>query len=746
MYEKQFGLSRRPFRANATGADVFVGPQTARTMAGMKKALAATEAVVAITGEPGVGKSTLVNRAIDAVGGDRLVVLISRMQLGHDEVLDFLLEKFDASNIPASTIKKINLFRDLLGVRTGAGTRVFIVIEDAVRIGEDALAEFEALTAPDTNHPEGANIILMGDNVLLEHLEVPALVRLKQRTRLRHQILPLTTSELLAYLKHCFRLAGGEFDLSFEDGSGQLLFELSQGNPRVANNLVESILTAAAEQKTSKVDATLIKKVADEQYGLSVSTPSVVQESATEQARPVPLQPAEQDETPDLIHDTLPDLEVLAPGLAAQGLVISQESEPPQSENEEIPTLFTSMRLEKPVAAEDRPVAVPELVAKTPKPAPKPEPVAQAPKPVPIPEPVAQAPKPVPKPKPVAATPKPAPKAEPVAEAPKPAPKAEPAPQAANSDEDDPPAWDRDPTFAELRPDIEALEQAMADFQQEDDEPKPVKESEPMPEVELKDPTLPGVPELTLDMAIENKIHEAQEALAKTDAAIDANAAPDKADTSSAPEPKVGVPPLVSPPPEVKDQKADAELEKIAAGLARAKSIEDVDDQMAETLFGEEFSLVAAQVVANSPMPDSANQAPEAAARPMPNAVEEQPAQTSMEREFKEVHGDNALEVSIETASGGGLDLSASRRLATVRALNADKTPAVGVPPVAPAINPSANGAAAKPAPAARPAPIEDQIMTSMTQTLEALSSRPKPSIEDDDEDPKGGFFSRFKR
>ncbi len=50
MYEKQFGLSRRPFRANAIGADVFVGPQTAKLMGGMKKAFAATEAVVVVTG------------------------------------------------------------------------------------------------------------------------------------------------------------------------------------------------------------------------------------------------------------------------------------------------------------------------------------------------------------------------------------------------------------------------------------------------------------------------------------------------------------------------------------------------------------------------------------------------------------------------------------------------------------------------------------------------------------------------
>jgi hypothetical protein len=58
-------------------------------------------------------------------------------------------------------------------------------------------------------------------------------------------------------------------------------------------------------------------------------------------------------------------------------------------------------------------------------------------------------------------------------------------------------------------------------------------------------------------------------------------------------------------------------------------------------------------------------------------------------------------------------------------------------------------------APEATPEPIEDQINTSLTQTLKALnvpppvSSRDTPVSFDDDDDEdekKGGFFSRFKR
>jgi hypothetical protein len=57
--------------------------------------------------------------------------------------------------------------------------------------------------------------------------------------------------------------------------------------------------------------------------------------------------------------------------------------------------------------------------------------------------------------------------------------------------------------------------------------------------------------------------------------------------------------------------------------------------------------------------------------------------------------------------------------------------------------------AANAPPPAVSPDPIEEQITTSLTQTMKALKVNPDPAaVNDDDEDDerKGGFFSRFRR
>ncbi|MCI0517464.1 MAG: AAA family ATPase, partial [Woeseiaceae bacterium] len=247
MYEKHFGLKSRPFRSNLEASAIFVGPAQVKVMTNLKKALAAPDAVVSVTGVVGVGKTTIVNRALEAVTSKRTVARVGRMQLAADEVLELLLTEFNVSRQPNGTIQRFAAFKRLLHDWAAGGTRAFIIVEDAERIGNDALIELEALTAADSGDSAGASIILMGQPSLAERLSLPELARLKQRTRLRQTIAPLSGPEVQGYLKHCIRAAGGDFDSIFDPVAIDMLFRCSEGVPRVINNLCESVLAAASE-------------------------------------------------------------------------------------------------------------------------------------------------------------------------------------------------------------------------------------------------------------------------------------------------------------------------------------------------------------------------------------------------------------------------------------------------------------------------------------------------------------------
>ncbi len=828
MYVKHFGLNKRPFRANATGGDVFVGPQTATTMAVLKKALGTSDAVVTVSGPVGSGKTTLVSRALAAIPGPRTVIKLARMRLGSNDLLDILLEELGLRRLPSGTIQRFSAFRNHLRELEQNGDRLFIVIEDAVRLGADALAELEALTAADAGESEGASLILMGDERLAGLLRDSTLARMQQRIRQRQTLAPLCPAELRGYLRHCFRLAGGDFERVFELNAVEQLHELCDGIPRVVNNLVESAMSAAADQGLSHVPSKTIAKVAVDEFGLEAIPQWETAEEPEATAKPDPVVEVEPEPEPVAEAEPEPEPEPEPVAEAEPEPVPEPEAEPEPvavAEPESEPVAVVEPEPE-PVAEpepEPEPVAVaqsepaPEAVAVTqPEPAPEPAVVAE-PDPEPEPEPVATT-EPEPEAIPVAAAEakpistdqtqpvnvlanpeelipdliqdtlpdlqilapqladpespnvtaeaadipqlEPLDKLEPIAPAvpekesaadlvaqvepvieTKPAAQAEPeqipelsVDNSAGTDLDAAtvPAWDRDPTMAELRPDLDALEEAMGFIDDDALEPPvlPVEAAAPAKSAEPEDEV---IPEITLDHAISQRID---------DSLIDEPgeiSRPGKTGSDVAGEdlPAVRL-------PKKNTEKADAELNRISAELAKAKSLEDIDDQMAETLFGAEISMIAAQIVANPPEPDAVEEKIDL--QPIEDLQieieDDQIQQPVVEEQRLAMPAD--VEVTLEAPGKTvptGMDLSASQRLKTVRALNADLHPSLRDPDEV-----AANEAGE---PIDTPESIEEQINTSMTQTLKALNVRPPVSQDEDDDDDAGsksGFFSRFKR
>ena len=855
MYEEHFGLKKRPFSEKATGTEVFVGPQTAKTMAGFRKALAVQDAVVTVSGPVGTGKTTLVERALDAIGTRYKTIRVGRMQMNSSDVLESVLVVLGVQDRPNGTIQRFAALRRKLKELQDAETRVFILVEDAMRAGAETLAELEALTVADAGESDGASIVLMGDERLFDFMRDPQLARLQQRIRQRHKIKPLCVAEMLGYLKHSFRMAGGDYERVFDARSAELLHQLSDGIPRIANNLVESVLAAAAAEGMDKIPATFIASVAADEFGLSAdgfdfSAPEPVAEDAPDPepvvdivaepapepapvvdvaAAPEPTIPEEpqpvivfaddaekptekSQDVPHLIQDTLPDLAILSKRYATllqddaeeiPEVVADLEEEPaveilPELKPEPMPApepvaAVTPDALPEPIlepesVAEIIPELVPEplptlepVAAVTPEVLPEPilepESVAEIipelePEPVPASEPVAAItpevlPEPILEPEPtaeitpelepeqesspelvdefarefepgpvialepaaeiipeLAPEPEPMPEPEPVSEV-IPEPELEPTPDvvseatptpeppaevaAPQSADDDLPEWDRDPTFAQLKPDLEALEQAMAFAHGAPLEAKP---DAPVQPESLSDSVgeKEEIPEITLDNAIETGVQDHL----------------------------IEEPSDIQPPKPA--QKPDVELDRIAANIASAKTLDDIDDIMAETLFGTGISMIAAQITANPPSDESANDELQLLKEPSPEAaplLEEPPA-------VKQAHAieQPGEEISIETSppmANSGMDLSASQRLKTVRALNADLHPSLREPEKAPGAN--------SPAASNEPQPIEDQINTSITQTLKGLKLPPElMDDEPEEEETKSGFFSRFRR
>ena len=312
--------------------------------------------------------------------------------------------------------------------------------------------------------------------------------------------------------------------------------------------------------------------------------------------------------------------------------------------------------------------------------------------------------------------------------------------------------------MAQLQPDLDALEHAMAVAQglepDPEEEASAETESEEIPEL---------VPAITLDKQIKAKIEEAVELLEQSEheaeeLAVETPVKPipvmmpplfhaPKPVAVAAPEPVAAAPEPVAaaqPPVEVQEPAQDAandnaKPEEIAENIARAKTIDDVDDKMAETLFGEEFGAIAVQIAERAAAESSANDEMEFASEE-PNA-----AVSNLDFESTaaiSVEPTPALSVPVV-----GSAATASERLATVRALNGTLNKAPPVPSSAEVIVMADPAMHEPPHSSDEPKSIEDQINTSITQTLKALNVRPPARlVVENDGGEKKGFFGRFRK
>jgi general secretion pathway protein A len=280
MYLAHFRLSKQPFMAVAHGDQVYLGPRQSRALANLQIALATPDAIAAITGPAGVGKTTLVNRVLEEVAPQRTVARVGRTAMTMDQLLEHLLGEF---GVTAAGLGRIELLRALRVFFRDCGAdrvRALILVEDASILGTQLLSELESVTAADPDGSPGANIILMGPAGINELLATPNMEHVRQRTRLRQRLEALEVGEVAGYLKHQLAWAGGDFATIVHPLVPKILWHCSGGLPRIVNNLCETALTVAATHNFPSLLPQLVQRIAASIYGLDPGNTAISRPAA----------------------------------------------------------------------------------------------------------------------------------------------------------------------------------------------------------------------------------------------------------------------------------------------------------------------------------------------------------------------------------------------------------------------------------------------------------------------------------
>jgi general secretion pathway protein A len=265
MYEAAYGLADAPFALHPDPRRYVDLPGHHTALAYLRYGLMRGEGFVVLTGEPGTGKTLLVQTAL--AGADPAEVasaVVACTPAGAEDLLASVLAAFGVAAPASGQVAGIAALEAHLDRLRADGRRALLVVDEAQNLSDGAIELLRLLT----NLQRGADVLLqvflVGQPALAERLRTSPLDGLRQRITASCRLQPLDASGTRAYVEGRLRAAGGDGRPAFDEVAWERLHVHGGGVPRRLNRLVHRTLLAASLGQTLQVTAALVDQVAGE--------------------------------------------------------------------------------------------------------------------------------------------------------------------------------------------------------------------------------------------------------------------------------------------------------------------------------------------------------------------------------------------------------------------------------------------------------------------------------------------------
>jgi general secretion pathway protein A len=268
VYEEFYGLSESPFSLTPDPKFFYQGASHIRAFELLRYGIYRGEGFIVVYGDIGAGKTTLCRTVLENLQQNIYTALLLNPFLSETELLRAILRDFGVISQGAShkshsvpkddLIASLNTF--LISIMQ-LGGRGLVVIDEAQNIPVATLEQIRILSNLETNKQKLLQIVLVGQSELKDILARPELRQLAQRVSLRCELLPLTLEETADYIGHRIKMASeGPPRVAFTPGAVKVIYNYSDGTPRLINLIADRCLTAGLISQTTVISRRIAKE------------------------------------------------------------------------------------------------------------------------------------------------------------------------------------------------------------------------------------------------------------------------------------------------------------------------------------------------------------------------------------------------------------------------------------------------------------------------------------------------------
>ena len=265
MYKKFYKFSSNPFDITPDARFFYASKLHKKAYNYLCYGMVKSEGFVVITGNPGLGKSTIAYHLLQQKKGPKLIVAhITSTQINADNLLRMISSAYHMEYEGRS---KTGLIRDIevfLRERDAAGQRCILVVDEAQNLPFESLEELRMLS----NIQEGPRALLqtflLGQNQLVKKLKHSSLVQFRQRIIASLHLNPLGIDETKEYIQFRLTKVGWKADPDISDEAYQYIYKYTEGFPRKINMFCDRLLLSAFIYEAHHIDKAHVEDVKNE--------------------------------------------------------------------------------------------------------------------------------------------------------------------------------------------------------------------------------------------------------------------------------------------------------------------------------------------------------------------------------------------------------------------------------------------------------------------------------------------------
>jgi len=279
MYNEFYGFSEVPFNVTPDPEFLFLTPDHREALAAMIYGIRERKGFIAITGEVGTGKTTLIYTLLKQIEERVKAVFIFHTYITFEQLLRSILLELDLPIVEREKTALLRLLNKYLIQRLTRDENLVMIIDEAQNLSKEVMEGLRMLSNLETPKSKLLQIILVGQPELEAKLDSEDLRQLKQRVEIRRRIRPLSHEECPKYIEHRLNLVGSSSRKLFTQDALSLISDHSRGIPRTINILCDNALLIGYGMTQKVIDGKIIHEVLKD-MGSSVPEKSVSSQPA----------------------------------------------------------------------------------------------------------------------------------------------------------------------------------------------------------------------------------------------------------------------------------------------------------------------------------------------------------------------------------------------------------------------------------------------------------------------------------